>query len=310
MPASIPYRLPSVSSNFHSCSALFRFSRSFTRATPVAALGAESPKYIEVPQPLQPRYPPERRIKGVLPAPRNIFPRRGPNKSSAAYLAAATPEPTKSRSDASAINDRAIAERIAWKQRMAITRRRNLREGLVELHQRKQKTDRFVSARSSYRRTERQRLIHQKEREDDRLTNPTITAAMKQFQIGSVPDPDRPARIAEKAALVLAKQEEKEGQKRDALHSLYMRARDFITTEAQLNDAIDQEFLPRLPSFSSDSQEGDNIWNGGVPETVQEMLKQVNKNSDRNAISFAEGYADITNKRVRRIAEELTGGKM
>jgi len=239
--------------------------------------------------------------------PRNIFPRRSADKTSAEYLASATPEPTHDASTHPS-GDSSRADYIEWKQRMAATRRKNLREGLVELGHRKQKTDRAVAARSAYKKAEHERLIHAAERDDERLTNPSITAAMKQFQSGNVPDPDRPTRIAEKAARIQAKQAAKEEERRDALHTLYTRARDFITTESQLNATIDRVFVEHPEEFTNEGGSGDNIWNRGPPETVQQMLNETNKTGN-NAIKHYTGFGDVTQKRVRRIAEELTGGK-
>jgi hypothetical protein len=43
-------------------------------------------------------------------------------------------------------------------------------------------------------------LVQREKREDEQLTDPTITNSMKQFQKGIVPDPDRLARVERKRA--------------------------------------------------------------------------------------------------------------
>ena len=196
---------------------------------------------------------------------------------------------------------------------MAATRRRNLREGLVELHHRKQRIDRQVAGRSAFTRAEHGRLVRQGKREDEALTDPTITQPMKVFQKGTVPDPDRLARIERRRAMVEAKELEKRESRRDALHTLYMNAGNFITTEDQLQKAIDRAFTkgpnPAWFNAGSANKDGESVWNLGPPETVHQMLSKANKTGGK-AVEYNAGYAKLTGERVRRIAEELTGGKM
>ena len=139
---------------------------------------------------------------------------------------------------------------------------------------------------------------------DERLTNPTITAATKALQT-TLPDPNRAQRVADSAARVLAIEKEKAEARRDALHTLYMNARTFITTEAQLDAKVEEIFVkdPHGKRMSS------NIWDINVPPTVQSMLSSVG-DTNKNAILYGSGPAATTLKRMKRIAEELTGGKM
>ncbi|KUJ18821.1 uncharacterized protein LY89DRAFT_683688 [Mollisia scopiformis] len=273
--------------------------RSFTTTPSLTAIGPENPKFIEVPIAPQPQAHPKIDIKGTLPPPRNLFPRRAGNKTSREYLAAVTPEP-KHESEPK-------TELEAWKRRMAATRRTNLREGLVELHKRKRKEDAIIAGRSRARSEAREARLYAPQREDDRLTNPTITAANSTLQTGHLPDPDRAARIAEKAARVEAIATEKEEARRDALHTLYMHARSFITTEEQLDQRIEAIFTDT--PFEHNNR-NDNIWEvAGAPHTVQDMLSEINK-TEKSAVQYHSGPSQITGKRMKKIAEELTGGKM
>lgn len=196
---------------------------------------------------------------------------------------------------------------------MATIRRRNLREGLVELHHRKQRMDRQVAGRSATKRAEHERLVRREKREDEALTEPSIPSLMKQFQKGIVPDPDRLARVEQKRAVVEAKKLEKQERRRDALHTLYMNAGSFITTEEQLQTAIDQAFPngpnPAWYNAAISIKDGISVWNAGPPDTVRGMLSKANKTGGR-AMEYNAGYAKVTGDRVRRIAEELTGGRM
>ena len=101
----------------------------------------------------------------------------------------------------------------------------------------------------------------------------------------------------------------REETRRNALHTLYVNAGDFITTGKQLDGVIDRAFDDNS-QFRSDSSEGVNIWNLGYPETVQELLRKVNKSGRQTALDSAEGNEMVTRERMRKIGEELTGGKM
>lgn len=114
-------------------------------------------------------------------------------------------------------------------------------------------------------------------------------------------------RLAQKRANVAAKEAQCTEERRAMLHTLYMHARDFITTPAALDVAIDQAF-DNNSAFSTDSTRGFNIWNLGSPKTVEEMLKDAGKGEGGKAAERHTGFAMVTNERVTRIAEELTGG--
>jgi len=189
---------------------------------------------------------------------------------------------------------------------MAASRRSNLKEGILELHERKRKHETFVKIQGYRNSKERNRRFYAPQREDERLTSPTITAATSSLQNGPIPDPKREARIAERAARVAAKEAARAEARREALHTLYMHAREFITTEKQLQDKIDNIFTDHPFGATNET----NIWDAyGAPRTVQDMLQKVNK-TQKTAVLFHEGPALITGQRLKRIGEELTGGKM
>lgn len=270
--------------------------RTFSTTPLRAAIGPENPKFIEIPVAPQHQAPVPRIVKGTLPVPRQIFRKRGINKTSESYLAAATRESQNPKEPAN--------DHIAWKQRLAATRRQSLREGLVELEIRKNLQDAAVAARSKSRTALREHRVSKAQRMDERLTNPTIKAATKALQT-TLPDPNRAQRVAASAERVLAIQKEKEEARRDALHTLYMNARNFITTEQQLDAKVEEIFIQKPHG----DEKSDNIWDINVPPTVQNMLNTVGDTS-KKAIFYGSGPAATTLKRMKRIAEELTGGKM
>ena len=267
----------------------------------------ESPNYVDVPKSVQPQAIYKPFVKGVLPVPRKIFRPGDPDKTSPEYLAAVTPEPLLSKKKS--MPDEAHAGFITWKAQQAASRRRNLRESLVELRQRKEKIDKRVAARSARKITEHERLIAAPERDDERFTTPSILHSMRPSSHGRLADPDRESRLAAKKANVAAIEAAKQEERRNALHTLYMNAGAFIVTEEHLNRAIDEAFDDNT-QFRNDSKNGLNIWNTGFPETVQEMLNQANRTSGGKAVEQRQGYGPVTKERMKRIGEELTGGKM
>jgi len=193
---------------------------------------------------------------------------------------------------------------------MAASRRENLREGLVKLHERKVRAEEKVAQVSAAKQKERRRRVMAPQRETDRLTNPTVTAAMSTYQHGVLPDPDREARVAASAAKVVARAAAIEEARRDALHTLYMHARSFITTEAQLDAEIEKAFAERPFAHVYGRENATNIWDAeGAPLTVQDMLSEIS-NTQHKVVDFYQTSAKVTGKRMVRIAEELTGGKM
>lgn len=172
------------------------------------------------------------------------------------------------------------------------------------------RNEKTVAWRSAIKQENRERLLKAPQREDERLTSPTITAAMRKLQLGNVPDPHREARIAASAARVSARAKMLEEERRDALHTLYMHARNFITTEEQLDAAIEMTFVERPWQNIPGKENAISIWDGlGAPPTVQDMLSEASK-TQKAALAQLSGPAVLNGKRMMKIAEELTGGKM
>lgn len=288
---------------------------SFSTTSRAYTIAPESPRFIPVPQPPQPSYPPKKHVKGFLPVPREIFPPRAPDKGNAQYLGAVTREPQKSADKErkwKAVGPIGMVkakhlERSEWRRRMAATRRRNLREGLVELQRRRDTTQREAAIRSARKRAERQEALYREQREDERLTLPSVTQAMQKVKVGILPDPHREARIAEKRANVAATMAKQSSKRQRALHELYINARYFITTEEQLNNEIDKVFVPRPKEWGD--EEPRNIWSQGPPPTTHDMLNELRREG-QGFKENDESYVAITEKRLMRIGEELTGGKM
>ncbi|MCJ1455424.1 hypothetical protein MMC28_005779 [Mycoblastus sanguinarius] len=312
----MPPRLVETPSRLHLYQCLHRTNspRFSTSTAAKAQLSPESPKFIEIPRPVQPQQIYRPFVKGVLPVPRQLFPRKTKSgvtdKAAPDYLANITPEPIEDKTRPRKIEDPKTAEFVSWKARQAEARRRNLRESLIELQQRKRQMDGVVAARSLRKQAERTRVLSAPEREDERLTNPSVLTSETPTKHHLLPDPNRTARLARKRENVARIEAMRQENRRNALHTLYINAGSFITTGAQLDRVIDQAFDDES-QFSTDQRHGENIWNLGFPETVQELLRKANKApGSQKAMDSAEGNAGVTRERMRRIGEELTGGKM
>ncbi|KAB8298859.1 hypothetical protein EYC80_001019 [Monilinia laxa] len=274
-------------------------SRSFSTTASCSAIGPENPRFIEIPTTRQPDARGHRDIKGTLPPPRNLFPSRGPDKISKKYLDAVTREPARPPKNPN--------DYVAWKHRLATQRRESLKESLVQLHKRKLRQEKIVAEKSLIKRQANEKRLKAPQREDERLMNPTITEAMSKLQVGFVPDPERESELAQMALRAQRKEAEREEQRKNALHTMYMNARSFITTEEQLNAKIDEIFTEPFDRKASHKR---NIWEVlEKPPTVQDMLSDVN-NAHKTAVGKYSHPAVITGARMQQIAEELTGGKM
>lgn len=252
-----------------------------------------------LPEPRQSEPHPARVIKGTLPPPRNIFHRRARGKATPEFLANATPEPKRERA--------APDEFVAWKRRIAEQRRTSLRESVAALDKRRQTTLTNARAMGKVRRKDRDERLNAPQREDERLTDPTIMAANQILQRGPLPDPNREARLEQMAANVGAKEDAKKEARRNALHTLYMNARSFITTEEQLNNEVDKIFVDQPFADNNDNDNPWVVW--GPPPSTGELLG-ASRSGGRGGTSSSVNQALITGRRVKKIAEELTGGKM
>ena len=277
-------------------------------ATPIGQIPPESPKYIAIPQSRQIERVNRPWIKGVLPIPRKIFPRSlKKDKTSPEYIQATTPTPKVLVKPLP--KDLSVAEYITYKAKQATARRRNLREGITELYNRKQLMDHEVATRSAAKQAQNRRLLYAPARDDEQFTATSVPHAIQPSIHRGLPDPNREERVAEMRRRTQAQLAAKREERLNMLHTLYMNARDFITTEAELEKLVDNVFDDQ-EQFSTAYTTGENIWNLGHPETVKTLLGIQERTGPQTAIDRAEGYGTVTRKRLNRIAEELTGGKM
>lgn len=244
-------------------------------------------------------------MKGILPVPRDVTSRKvGKDGDFEKAL-------DRSTRDA---RPRQLPEgsREAWKVKIHEQRKRNLREGLKELKLRKERTTRRLHDHQARKYAERDELLSRPEREDERLTNPSHNLDLAALYKGPAPNPSGPLRLAQSRANQAQHSATRQAARLDSLHTLYSHARTFIVNPKQLDDAVEEAFgtneSPKV--FNGEMDEGHSVWSLGKPQSVQNMLDRANRAKSARAMDGASGYVDVSNERVRRIAEALTGGRM
>ena len=276
-----------------------RHSSTQTEATesPIS-IPPESPRFIDIPRPPQVQPVPKLWNKGILPRPRDVHTRRS-RKTSHEYLNRTAPEPTRQRKLGSlSAQGRESMER---KQRAAILRRQNLREGLLELKTRQKRTNSRRDAESAAKQADFQRRVSAPDPDDVRYTATTALQIANEDAAAL-----RRSNVQQRREEFRRKQEEKQEERRYALHELYMNAREFIIDkgglEAKINEVFDAPFYRQV--------DGRSVWDEkGIPETVKWMLDAKNTGPGSKGQEPNDLVA-ISKERQQRMAEELTGGKV
>ena len=300
--ARLPYRLSrSVNLNNRHCR---HASTDAPREVDVSSfkIPPESPDFIDIPRSLQSRARAPLVQKGILPRPREIH-KKDSTKISREHLAKTTTEPTRRR-DWSAVPQEQ-REQAEWKQRLAADRRRNLREGLVELGRRKQRTDAKVAALGAARHADSLQRAYAPEPDAARFTASTVLRLANEDAVVNRAQ----ERVARRARFA-RRQQTKEEQRREALHQLYIHARSFITDEDGLDRKITEIFEEGFYRPSAEGMENKSVWEEeGVPHSIKWMLDN-QKGKEGRTTSNVSTRLEISKSRQQAMAEELTGGKI
>jgi hypothetical protein len=281
--------------------------RTFATSAVRAAVGPEHPRYISFPEPPQQNAPQTKWMKGILPVPRDIFSGKGSK--------GLDNEETLDKTTKTAERNTNVetGSREAWKIKMAEQRKRNLREGVLELKSRQLRTKRRLETTQARKYREHEELISRPEREDERLTAPSTGLDLDALYHGRVPDPSRNLRLASKRERQAAFEASRTAERLESVHTLYTHARKFIVTPQQLDAAVEETFgTDENPIVfgPGHGEEGTSVWHDGKPHSVQDMLNSANRARSQKALHNTGGYIAINQERVQRIAEALTGGKM
>lgn len=261
-----------------------------------------SPDYIRLNLPKQIEDKQHPRVRGFLPVPRELFPRKnGKRKISAEYIDQAAARPKTPQSRSKEAKERAV---------LAASRRKNLNQGLKELWARHSQEKKLRALHSTKNHERNHRMAVAPEREDDVYTRGTTLDALLDTKVYE--DPKRFPRADRKRdkniALVNAKQE----ARKDALMDLYVTATNFITDETELRSKVDEMFsesyMKSMRESRNQTWEVDNAWGVyGPPPSLNAMLGASTSISHDQAKIRAR---DLTASRQKRIAEAFTGGQM
>ncbi|GAO16722.1 uncharacterized protein UV8b_07918 [Ustilaginoidea virens] len=284
-----------------------QISRTFLTSHPVGSsrVPPESPYYVRLPTPPQSDEIKPIRVRGHLPVPREVFPRlEGDRKVRADYIEKTAPSSTKPREGNSTAQ--------IWKTAMAESRRNNLKDGLDALWSRRLNLENSRNIRVSRKFREHNKARSAAERDDDRLTRPTILESMLDTTV--YPDPSRFFRANRSRTKVMAREDSNREARRDSLMELYISASNFIVEEADLKIEIDKVFAEDC--FRQKSQNDfhhsitENTWGmHGKPPSVANMM-ETSTGVSTKVMDVHESEHDRSAKRQKRIAEDLTGGKM
>lgn len=195
-----------------------------------------------------------------------------------------------------------------YKQRLAEKRREALKEGVKQLHERKVTSEAQYMARIQASGAHRRALAMAPRRDVDILTETSVAEGIRDFLADSLPPrPDMSKARSKAYQRRMAKVQETRASR---LHDLYTNAREFIVDEKQLEEAIDKAFGTDESPVGWDPKgkmgprhegnEGLSPWHGPLPEGVGDMLQK---------LKGGEGVG-LAKERVKKLAEELTGGKM
>lgn len=113
----------------------------------------------------------------------------------------------------------------------------------------------------------------------------------------------------------LAEREERKVLKRrEALHELYMHAREFIVDEAGLDRAIEAEFGSEMESNPKEWEVKPSEWSKGAPPRMMDLVVAATGGGRAGGVLGGQrgalGKTALLTDRVKKIAEALTGGKM
>ncbi|KAK1781243.1 hypothetical protein QBC45DRAFT_406312 [Copromyces sp. CBS 386.78] len=281
-------------------------TRSFSTTRPArdsAPPPPDSPNYIKVPEPPQSSEVRHPFVKGHLPVPRSIFPKKGvPEKVQPGYVDRIMPKPAAVLAGKSP-----VSEKDSLRRTMAEARRKSLAEGLKGLWQRKVKRDKKQAKESKARYLANKQAAQAPERLDEVFTRATIRESTAKNTFVPV-DPE----AFEKAEVARIKHAEREAMKsearRDALIQLYVASKNFIVDEKELEEHVNKHFTEKIHNAGL-WESGRSIWDSQKnPISMRELRNEFTGFNDR--VTATTSAAVKTTVRQKNVAEELTGGKL
>jgi hypothetical protein len=232
-------------------------------------------------------------------------------KESDEFIELSTPTPKEKQEPGKYSRD---ADYRLYKQRLADSRRRALKYGVKELHSRKTAIETRNAAELNKLFAERRAAAMAPQRDVDILTQNSVSKNIRDFLDDKLPSTSRSNITSARRKAYERKMAQHAATREARLHDLYTNARSFIVNEEQLDEAIEKVFGTEEKPVQWDTAgrevagqdigqmgvNGRSPWNGPIPEGVGDKL---------NSLKGGEGVG-LAKERVRKVAEELTGGKM
>ena len=278
------------------------YTRSFACTAKQCSVPPQSPEYIIVPKPpLSEEKKPER-VRGSLPVPRDVFPHADDaRKLEERHIKETYPYSEKEPSPATLDPNHPRA----WKRLMGEARRSNLRSGLKDLWDRKEKREAKAANKARTTHGTYVRAGRAPERTDEFLTRTSILEETLKTEV--VADPLRFQKADVSRQMTAEKMTAKREERRDAIMELYNNARHFITEEKEFEAEVDRQFSE---NFWRDPARNSAWHEWGNQSSIYDMVGRVVRDSPAPGIEqFTADYARNV-RRQKRTAEELTGGRI
>ena len=104
-------------------------------------------------------------------------------------------------------------------------------------------------------------------------------------------------------------EEEKEYERQLNVHNLYINAKNFIVNTEQLEDSLTKAFDSDFYQYNKEKNYG--IWDEeGWPEDTAYLMDRAQNNDAAGAAVSTSGYTEAARRRIMKVTEEMTGGKL
>lgn len=263
-----------------------------------------SPRFVYVPRPAQEAPITRTQRKGTLPKPRIPLLRTKEQlpwhlentapASVAVQLAKNIP-----------IRDR---DQVEWKTKESNLRRKNYLEGYTTLRKREAgASGRNPSASKRGIPTARQRVMG-REKSYEEMSRPSILSFMTKAETWRHVK-RTPTEIEAGRARFAKTEEDKEYKRQINVHNLYINAKNFIVNADQLEDRLAKTFDSDFYQYNKDKNFG--IWDEeGWPEDTSYLMDRAQNNDNTSAAIETNGYTESARRRIMKVTEEMTGGKL
>ena len=263
----------------------------------------ESPLYTYIPISPQTKVIRKKPHQGSLPRPRHTL--KVKESQVKWHIENTVPEPVNAKH---ADTSEKHKELVGWKAEETRLRRMNFQTGFTELRSRRGLPGRPMSEKTRQRVAVQHARLAGPEPFYEEMSRPSILSSMtKQTVWGH--SPRSKEEIEARKAEFAKTQQLKEYERRTSLHTLYINAKNFIVTNEQLEKQLDKVFDSEFYQYNKNKHFG--IWDEqGWPEDTSYLMDRAQNSDGNSAISQDTGYTEIARRRIMKVTEEMTGGKL